>query len=281
MWFNLHTHSTYCDGKSTLKEIIEHASALGLKSLGFSSHAPLPFDCKWCMPESRLEEYLQEISILKKSNELEIYSGLEVDYIPDIIGPRALAARLDYTIGSVHFVEGFRDGRRWEIDGSHSSFLEGLEKIFSGNFKEVAIRYFELTREMVTHSSPTIVGHLDKLKTQNIENKFFDEKELWYREQIELTLESIQQSGCIVEVNTRGVYQKKSATTYPSPWILELILQKKIPVTLSSDAHHYEDLINQFSATALVLKQIGFTTIQMMYNGQWRSFKFNENGIVR
>ncbi len=104
MWFNFHTHSTYCDGKSTLKEIVEHASMLGLKSLGFSSHAPLPFDCKWCMPESRLEEYLQEISAAKLSSQkIEIYSGLEVDYIPNIIGPQALAEKLDYTIGSVHF----------------------------------------------------------------------------------------------------------------------------------------------------------------------------------
>src|SRR5260221_524243 len=91
MWLNFHTHSTYCDGKSTLEEIAERANSLQIKWLGFSSHAPLPFDCSWCMKMKNSDEYLNKIVTFKKSQTgIEIYSGLEVDYIPDIIGPKDL-----------------------------------------------------------------------------------------------------------------------------------------------------------------------------------------------
>jgi len=280
MWLNFHTHSTYCDGKSTPQEIIAKAHALQVGWLGFSSHAPLPFDCNWCMKRENLQEYLNKIVTLKKSQtDLEIYSGLEVDYIPEVTDPEKFSKELDYTIGSIHFVENFKDGRRWEIDGPQSFFLEGLEKIFSNNPKDAIVRYFELTREMVEQSTPTIVGHLDKIKMQNINNKFFSENDPWYQHEIEKTLDSIESAGCIIEVNTRGIYQNKTSTTYPSPWVLSLIHQRKIPITLSSDAHHGDDLVNHFRETAKELTQIGFHKIHILHHGQWRPFKFNEHGV--
>ena len=36
---NLHTHSTYCDGKDTPEEIINAALDMGFDSVGFSSHS--------------------------------------------------------------------------------------------------------------------------------------------------------------------------------------------------------------------------------------------------
>ncbi len=281
MWFNFHTHSTYCDGKSTLNEIAQQAALLNFNSLGFSSHAPLPFACKWCMNQEAFDQYVAEIQSLKNSTtEIEIYSGLEIDYIPNVIGPHLFKDKLDYTIGSIHFVEQFENGKRWEIDGTHHSFLEGLSEIFKDNFKEAVVRYFELTREMMANSIPTVVGHLDKIKIQNITGKFFNETDSWYQHEIKKTLDIIDQYGGIVEVNTRGIYQKKSTTTYPSPWVLELIHQKKIPITVSSDAHHKDDLINCFQETLSDLMQIGFQEIHSIKNGQWKPFKFNERGLI-
>lgn len=40
---SFHTHSGYCDGEGNLEEIVLSALDLGLRDLGFSSHAPLPF----------------------------------------------------------------------------------------------------------------------------------------------------------------------------------------------------------------------------------------------
>ncbi len=281
MWSNFHTHSDYCDGKGPLQDYIDKSKELNMMSLGFSSHAPVPFDTKWCMRSERLPEYIDAIAHIKRSQPgVDLYRGLEVDFIPGVTSPTVFKDRLDYTIGSVHFVERLPDGTGWEIDGTHSFFLEGLSKIFNNNIKDAVARYYELTREMISTACPTIIGHLDKIKIQNIGGKFFNEKDSWYQEQIEKTIDLISSTAAIVEVNTRGIYQNKSDTTYPSPWILELVNQKKIPVTISSDAHHPDDIINQFPETAMLLKTIGFRTISVLSDGTWKQYSYNEHGII-
>lgn len=280
MWANYHTHSNYCDGKSTFDQHIEKAKQLHLKALGFSSHAPVPFDCAWCMKANRLDDYLSSIQNLKAhTHSIEIYSGLEIDFIPETIGPRQFSNRLDYTIGSIHFVDRYENGKHWEIDGPHAGFLDGLEKIFQNDYQRAFTRYFELTREMIEQDCPTVIGHLDKMKIQNEGNKFFSENETWYQQQVKETILAIAKTNAIVEVNTRGIYQKKSDTTYPSPWILELLLEANIPVTLSSDAHHADDLVNQFENSARLLGEIGFKKIHILYHGEWKPFNFSEKGI--
>jgi len=281
MWANYHTHSNFCDGKSTFIEHIESAKKLNITFLGFSSHAPVPFDCKWCMRPTDLEEYLSAINALKQNQtSIEVYAGLEVDFVPRVVSPAQFSTRLDYTIGSIHFVDSFPDGKLWEIDGLHTIFQDGLEKIFKNDFRAAFTRYFELTREMIQTACPTIIGHLDKIKIQNPKNKYFKETENWYQDQIKETIEEIKKTGAIVEVNTRGIYQKKTTDPYPSPWILEMLQKATIPITLSSDAHHADDLVNQFSSTAKLLTDIGFKKIHILNEGDWKPFTFNEKGII-
>jgi histidinol-phosphatase (PHP family) len=281
MWANFHTHSKYCDGKGELMDYVQRANDLDLLSLGFSSHAPVAFTTPWTMKPELLDDYIDEIKRIKKSTAtVEVYSGLEVDFIPEITSPNLFKDKVDYTIGSIHFVDEFPDGTGWEIDGTHALFLEGFSKIFNNDIRNTIHRYFELTREMMTTACPTILGHLDKIKIQNIDHKFFKETDSWYQNEIKKTIDLIQDAGAIVEVNTRGIYQKKSDTTYPSPWILEMLHQKNIPVTISSDAHHRDDIINQFPETAFLLKKIGFQTLTILHEGKWKALPFNEHGIV-
>ena len=275
-------HSTYCDGKSELMDYVDQAKKLNMMSIGFSSHAPVPFPTKWCMKAERFDEYFINIEKIKRLNSfVEIYKGLEVDFIPDVISPNLFRDKLDYTVGSIHFIETFPDGTPWEIDGTHALFLKGYSEIFNNNIQDVITRYFELTREMITTACPSIIGHLDKIKIQNRDNKFFRETDTWYQDEVKKTIDLIKSSGVIVEINTRGIYQKKSDTTYPSPWIVEILRKKNIPVTISSDAHHSDDIINQFPETALLLKKIGFKTISVLSDGSWKPFSFNEHGIIR
>jgi len=282
MWSNVHTHSNFCDGKGTLAEHVAHARQQGMISLGFSSHAPLPFPCKWCMKPEDFQTYRDEIRAIRSAHPgVEVYAGLEIDFIPGVISPTDFSDQLDYTIGSIHFVEALPDGTRWEIDGPHAPFLEGYEKIFRGNIRDVLVRYFELTRQMVDEARPTVVGHLDKIKIQNMESALFDEQAPWYTDQIKQTVEVIKKSGVIVEVNTRGMYHKKLKDPYPSPWILRLLREKNIPVTINSDAHRPEDHTNQFAEAAAMLHDAGFNTIACLHEGEWKPFRFNGQGVLR
>jgi histidinol-phosphatase (PHP family) len=275
MWTNYHTHTHYCDGKGSFEDFLNKNQ---VKSIGFSSHAPLPFSSPWAMKKNELVKYLNEINQLKNTETIEIYAGLEVDFIPTLISSSDFD-QLDFTIGSIHFVDALPDGQPWEVDGNHALFLKGLETIFNSKHKEVWSRYFELTRKMLAESPPTILGHMDKMKIQNIDNKFFKEDDSWYQDEIKQTIQSIKKSGVIVEVNTRGIYQKKSTSTYPSPWVLELLLASNIPITLNSDAHHPNHLISEFESTALLLHQIGFKKLSILTKGKWKEVNFNQNGI--
>lgn len=232
MWSNYHTHGNYCDGKEPLPAYLNNSAII---SLGFSSHAPLPFDCNWSMPDEKLVAYFSEINVLKRDAVIEIYAGLEVDFIPNVISPKQFN-QVDYTIGSIHFIDQFPNGKHWEIDGQHILFMQGLEQIFRNDYRAAWIRYFELTRQMLYESAPDILGHVDKMKIQNIDNKYFVESESWYQDEIKKVLQAVAETHTIVEINTRGIYQQKSNTTYPSPWILELMKALNIRVTISSDA---------------------------------------------
>jgi histidinol-phosphatase (PHP family) len=280
MWSNFHTHSHYCDGKGAMRDYLEAARREDVRHLGFSSHAPVPFPCKWCMEREAFGEYLEEIeSTREEFPDIEVYKGLELDYIPGIIAPTDFADSLDYTIGSIHFAGSF-EGKHWEIDNTQEIFKAGLEKIFQNDIRAAVTMYYGLTRDMMEKSPPDILGHLDKIKI-NAKDNFLDESESWYIEQVERTLQAVRGTKTMIEANTRGIYKKKSDTTYPSPWILERICQWNIPITLSSDAHHPDDLTREFISTRQLLVDIGFKNISLLKNGIWTEMPLNEYGPGR
>lgn len=280
MWSNFHTHSHYCDGKGPIAEYIQAAVKYDVAYLGFSSHAPLPFACQWCMQGERLPGYLAEIESAKEVYpQIQLYKGLEVDFIPGIVSPQTFSDELDYTVGSVHFVEQF-DGNGWEIDNTTEVFREGLEKIFHNDIRAAVTRYLELTRDMLSTAPPDILGHLDKMKV-NATVFRFDERDGWYRDEINATIKSIVDANTIVEVNTRGQYKNKSVTPYPSPWILEKLHERKVRVTISSDAHHPQDLIREFDAARQLLLDIGFTHTSVLKDGTWTQLPLDKYGIAR
>ena len=76
---NLHTHSSFCDGKNTPEEIVEYAISRGFDSIGFSSHAVTEFniDCEL----RDIPGYISCVNALKKKYEgkIEIFLGAEFD----------------------------------------------------------------------------------------------------------------------------------------------------------------------------------------------------------
>lgn len=272
-------HSDFCDGKSSVEDCADVAVAKGVTSLGYSSHAPLPFSTKWAMPAERFPEYLDRISSIQRTAGIEIYKGLEVDFISGRTGPAKFRPQLDFTIGSVHFTDVDSSGAYLEIDGPHTEFLGRLESVYKNDIRAAVTRYYELTREMLATDCPDVLGHMDKIKIQNVDGKFFTEHDSWYRDVMKQTVKAIRSAGVIVEVNTRGVYKKKTGTTYPSEWVVQMLFDQQVPVTLSSDAHHPDELIEYFPAAAAMLRRVGYTDMMCLQEGRWNAVKFDEHGI--
>ncbi len=283
-WTNYHSHSHYCDGKYAPEAHVQAAIAQGMHAFGFSSHCPVRFPSTWNMPLERFQDYLEVTRALKEkyAAQIQLYTGLELDYIPGIISSQTdyiQAAQLDHLIGSIHYVDQFPDGRPWEIDGRHQVFLKGLEEIFQGNIEAAVRRYFELTREMIQACPGIVLGHMDKIKMQNEEGILFSENSDGYREEVEKTLDVIAKAGTIVEVNTRGLYKKAVDTTYPSPWILEKIRERGIPIMMNSDSHTPDEITGRFEETARLLLDLGFTELMALWDGEWQAFGFDEKGV--
>lgn len=282
-WSNYHGHCHYCDGKEAPEEYIRSAMDKGMHAIGFSCHAPVPFQTTWNMPASKLPVYLEEIDRLKQNNgdELIVLKSLEVDFIPDVIGPRnqlILDSELDYMVGSVHFVDAFDDGTRWSIDNNNSEFVKGVNEIFDGDVQAAITRYFYLQNEMLTTQPPEILGHMDKIRMHNVVSPHFDENAKWYRNLVYETLKLAAQNEVVVEINTK--YFSKTEMTFPSMAHFKWMLNNNVRVTINSDAHHPDALTSGFSEVAGMLLNAGYRHLWHWVGGAFCPKLFDGNGVI-
>lgn len=274
--FNLHTHSKYCDGTGEPEEYVRVALDKGFHSLGFSSHAPVPFKNNFAIEDDqKLLEYCTTIRNLQEKyrEQISILLAMEIDYIEGITRDFTefrQICRLDYTIGSVHLVKNGDDERLWFIDGPKvESYDEGLKNIFGGNIRLAVTKYYDQVNRMILTQKPDIIGHFDKIKMHN-QDRYFREDESWYRSLVMDLLETIGNSGSIIEVNTRGIYKKRCDDLYPGQWILKEIRKRGLPVTLSSDAHRPEEIDGYYAEASEILRNIGFKNLVYYGENGWK-----------
>ena len=257
---NYHTHSTYCDGKSSLKEMVRSAEEKGFQQLGFSSHAPVPFENNFGIRPEAIPEYCQEIDQLQAQTPVNLLKALECDFIPGMCTPFdnfRHEHHLDYIIGGVHLVRPQHSDQLWFIDGHNRQIYDdGLAQLFDHNIKAAVTTFWEQTFEMLETQHLDIIAHFDKIKMHN-QNRFFTEDESWYRTLATHAVELIHQCNVIVEINTRGLYKKRCNSFYPSTELLRLIRKYDIPVVVSSDAHKLDELDMFFDEAYAELKQCG------------------------
>lgn len=274
---NYHTHCTFCDGKGEPEDYVKKAVSLDFHSLGFSSHSPTPISRNWEIREEHLNKYVETIKSLKEKykNEIQIYCGLEIDYIPGIITPDSPMfdkLNLDYKIGSVHFVKNKNTGGYLPVDGSKEQYKEIIEDFFKGDVEAFTSEYYGLIRDMVSKHKFDILGHFDLIRKNNKDGIYFTEKEDWYKKQVFKTLEAVKNSGVILEVNTGGIGRKYLDTPYPSFWVLKKCRELNIPITLDSDAHSPENIDTYFKESLDLIKSAGYKEIYKINNHKWQPY---------
>jgi histidinol-phosphatase (PHP family) len=273
---NFHTHSAYSDGKAEPEAYVKAAIAKGMYSLGFSEHAPLPFENNFSVNDAdQLKKYVQEIKGLKEKykGEINIFVALEADYIPNVsLDFRLLKNEfsLDYIIGSVHLVKK-SDDRMWFIDGpDREVWKKGLENLFDNDIRAAVTAYYEQIIEMIQTQKAEVIGHIDKIMMHN-KSEFLNEEEPWYRELVIQCLEVAAKHDSIIEVNTRGLYKKRYHTFFPDRWILMQMHKMNIPITLSSDAHAPEDVNTLLDEAEATVRQVGYKEVWIMREDGWNA----------
>jgi histidinol-phosphatase (PHP family) len=276
--FNHHTHSNFSDGNSFPEEYVVEALRLGFSTLGFSSHAPVPFKNTFALKEERMYDYRQAIRELqqKYSGQLEIYLGLEIDFIPGLTRDFDYYRNelgLDFVIGGIHLVN--KGEELWFIDGPHfETYDSGLKEVFHDDIRLGVKTYYESLCRMITTQKPEVVAHIDKIKMHN-GGRFFTEDEPWYVALVDEALDVVAESGCIVEINSRGIYKKRCPDLFPSLEILKKLNRMKVPITFSSDAHMPGELNMGMDIIVPTALEAGYREVCCLSNGKWEAIEIS------
>jgi len=132
-------------------------------------------------------------------------------------------------------------------------------------------KYFEYTRQLVKEMKPPIIGHLDKIKMQYRKDCFIPDTDPVYRKELMFTLEEIASAGCIVEINTRGVYKRNEPDFYPSEWVLKEMCHLNIPVIVNSDAHRPHEVSLLHHKAIAQLQKAGYKKIKYLSDKNWHN----------
>ncbi len=256
---NCHTHTNYCDGKNTAREMIEGAIEKGFTTLGFSGHAPMNFPNEWAMSQEQLEKYCGVINSLKNeySDRIEILCGIELDADYELDKDYAF----DYILSSVHQIH--RKDKIYAIDLSAEELTECVNEEFDGSWSSMADYYFRNLAEFVVREKTDVVGHYDLITKFNKDFALFDETDEEYRKSALKWLDYIidNKPDAVFEINTGAMFRCGNDTPYPASFILKRIGERGARVTVSSDAHCIDALDFMFEKAKLHCKNCGIDSI--------------------
>ncbi len=264
---NLHTHSTFCDGKNTPEQIVERAIELGFDSIGFSSHAPTCF-CESCELRD-VDEYVRAINALKEkySGKTDIFLGIEMDYYSAGLVD---TSRFDYSIASVHEMKR-ENGEILYFDYSADRSREDINTLFGGDGVAFAKLYYQRLAELPTLFKADIVGHFDLItKYSERHPELIDTDSAAYRSAALEALHALRESFDLFEVNTGAIGRGYKKHPYPAPFILKELKALGAKLVITSDCHKMEFLDTGLKEARSLLSSLGFSEI---YNLTAEGFK--------
>lgn len=264
---NLHTHTSFADGKHTAEQVVLSAIDSGMEVLGFSEHSfhshPTVFGMK--SPEHQ-QEYKKEIYRLRDAyaDRIKILCGIEQDSFSGI--PTDV---YDYVIGSVHYL--YLDGEFCSIDLSADDVKNDIQKHCGGDPMVYAKAYFEAIARVEEDTQCDIVGHFDLLTKFNERAGIFDTSDPRYIKAGLEALDALLEKDVIFEVNTGAMSRGYRTTPYPAPIFLHRIAEKRGNIVLSSDAHNKDYLTYGFDTALQIIRASGIGSVLTMTKDGWKN----------
>lgn len=258
---NLHTHTTFSDGKNTVAENVEAAIEKNMLSIGFSDHSFTAIDPSYCMHTEHYSEYRNAVLAAKEKYKgiIPIFLGMEMDLFSDVPD-----GEFDYFIASVHYI--IKGDACYAIDHTVGHQEKCVRDVFSGDKLEMAKHYFELMQENVMRLRPQIVGHFDVL------NKFsyMPEEDERFVDIAEAAMRECFKWCPRFEVNTGAIARGYRKLPYPNMHLLKLLSELGGEVVLNSDSHKAENLDCFFSESVDIIRNAGFREIAYLDVGGFR-----------
>lgn len=221
MYANYHTHTTRCGHASgSEREYVENAIKSGLKILGFSDHAPMPFPNGYQsgirMKLHEIEGYVNTLASLREEykDDIEIYIGYEAEYFPsifdeflDVISPY----ECDYIILGQHCID-------TEVGGTYNAAPNGDPAVLR--------RYVDQVIEGINTGKFTYIAHPDLFN-------FTGDIEIYRGENMRLC-RLAKEKNIPLEINFLGIMDNRN---YPRSLFWDIAAECDAPVIFGCDAH--------------------------------------------
>ena len=227
--YNYHTHTPRCNhALGTEREYVEKAIEAGIKTLGFSDHAPYLFPNGYSSPHrmlpSELFDYAKSILALKKEYEkdIRILCGFELEYYPKYHEKEMQFLKQvnpDFILMGQHFTNN-------EIDG-----------VYAYNNTEFSLEsYVDQTLEGLATGDFLYLAHPDLVGAAF-------PKALALKEQRRLC-EGAKKMGIPLEINLLGICTNRA---YPSRAFFEIAADVGNDIVLGTDAHSPDAILDHLS----------------------------------
>ncbi|MGL4524322.1 MAG: histidinol-phosphatase [Spirochaetia bacterium] len=271
---NYHQHSTYCDGKDSLRHIVETAYQKEFSAVGLSSHAPLlihPYKdpllvYHWLMPREKLDAYIMEVRALQKEYEgkIKVFLGLEADYFNQEFNPGYWKQfALDYCVGSIHFLP----SKKYRCPFlQFDSAGEGIQLLIDeyGGPEGFYRACFRQNMQMIKTGTIDILGHMDLFNKANQNNELFDCKTSTYFEAAEEVLVCAKEHNVVVEINTGYMARKGFEQPFPNYDLIEIGAKQDVRFCLNSDCHNVQYIDFGYREVRENIKKCGVKALYTM-----------------
>lgn len=309
--WNFHTHTTFCDGKSTAEEMVQRALELGFDRLGFSGHCYTWFDPEFHMDT---EAYFAELHRLQEAyrGRLEIFCGLE----GETLGHGEGYEKAEYIIGSTHYL---KTGEEYlSFDNTEEELTRMCREYFGGDYYRLCRAYFETTAKTIDsirenlkrqqessltfpknvtspkngkgaaaegpgagapekRSAPLMfAGHFDLVTRFNDAMHFVDEEDPRYLGPAMEAMEYLVGEGVPFEINLGALNRGRKKYAYPAPTLLRKLHELGGEILISSDAHHRDLLDGGFAEGIAAAEAAGFDHALVMRRNADGSVEWEE-----
>ncbi len=251
---NLHTHTSYSDGKDSPEELIVEAINRGFDAIGFSEHSFNEFSTyPFQMSIEQTDTYKKEISMLKNKYKgiIDVFCGLEYEMLS-----RIPTDDFDYLIGSVHYLN--CDGEFLGFDIDLQKTLNYVNENFSGDGLSFAKKYFETIALLPTVNKFDIIGHFDILTKNNELGHFVDTSSKKYLDFAFGAIHELRGKIPLFEVNTGAISRGYRTSPYPQFELLKEFKNCGFGAIISSDCHDKNFIDCYFDETEALLLEAGF-----------------------
>lgn len=245
---NYHTHTARCNhAAGTEKEYVLAGIEAGLKVLGFSDHAPYPFEGGYYshirMRPDELVEYVGNVLDLRKQygNQIRIPLGVEIEYFPQFWQEQVAMLR-------DHGVEYLLLGQHWaqyREDGHYSGKPTDREDLLAD--------YCRSVRDAMQTGYITYLAHPDLFR--------FEGDEGVYTRYMRGLCRDAKNCGIPLEINLLGL---RGSRHYPNRRFWELAGEEDCKVVLGNDAHTPQSLTDtQAEVQAMEwIRQLGLELLE-------------------